>query len=84
MLAERPFPTKSSIQSQKNCMSKTSNVKKNTAINGPTNAFMISLSNFLNIFISAEKGEPIITFAQSTPLENDHAENKNTAFTFRD
>jgi len=46
---ERPLPTKSSIQSQKNCNIKTSSVTKNTAINGPMNALITSLSSFLNI-----------------------------------
>src|SRR5262245_33466546 len=46
---ESPFPTKSSIHNQKNCNTKTSNVTKNTAINGPMNALITSLSSFLNI-----------------------------------
>jgi len=48
-LVESPLPTKSSIHSQKNCRIKTSNVTKNTAINGPMNALITSLSSFLNI-----------------------------------
>ena len=46
---ESPLPTKSSIHSQKNCNSNTSSVTKNTAINGPMNALITSLSSFLNI-----------------------------------
>lgn len=51
-LAPSPFPTKSSIYNQKNCMMSTSNVIKNVAIKGPTKAFTISLSSFLNTYLS--------------------------------
>ena len=43
----RPFPTISSIYSQKNCRTNTNNVMKKVAINGPINAPMMSLSSFL-------------------------------------
>src|SRR5688572_260352 len=43
-----PLPTKSSIYNQKNCITSTSRVIKNVAMNGPTNALRMSLSNFLN------------------------------------
>lgn len=48
--ASSPLPTKSSIQSQKNCITNTKRVMKKVATNGPTKAFMISLSNFFNCF----------------------------------
>ena len=42
-----PFPTKSSIHNQKNCMTKTNSVIKNVATNGPMKAFTINMSSFL-------------------------------------
>ena len=51
MLVLRPLPTKSSIQSQKNCMINTSNVIKNVAANGPINALTTSISNFLITYL---------------------------------
>ena len=42
-----PFPTRSSMYFQKNCITSTNSVMKNVAINGPTNDFRISLSSFL-------------------------------------
>jgi len=42
-----PFPTKSSIHNQKNCMINTKSVIKNVATNGPMNAFIINISSFL-------------------------------------
>jgi len=48
-----PLPTKSSIHNQKNCMIKTKRVIKKVATNGPINALMISMSNFLIMFSCA-------------------------------
>jgi hypothetical protein len=48
MLARsRPLPTRSSMYFQKNCITKTNNVMKKVAINGPINDLRISLSSFL-------------------------------------
>ena len=52
--APNPFPTKSSIYSQKNCITSTSSVIKKVATKGPINALMISLSNFLNTIFKYE------------------------------
>ena len=42
-----PFPTRSSMYFQKNCITSTKSVMKKVAIKGPINAFKISLSSFL-------------------------------------
>ena len=44
----RPFPTKSSMYNQKNCMVSTKVVISSAAKKGPIKAFRISMSNFLN------------------------------------
>ncbi len=44
-----PFPTRSSIYFQKNCITSTNKVMKKVAINGPINALRINLSSFLII-----------------------------------
>lgn len=49
--ASSPFPTKSSIHSQKNCMINTNSVMKKVATNGPIKAFIMSLSNFFTCLI---------------------------------
>src|SRR5436190_5295701 len=72
---ERPLPTKSSIHNQKNCNIKTSSVIKNTAIKGPTNALITSLSSFLNIIYTLMSEASL----QFLFLINDTA-NKNTVF----
>ena len=43
-----PFPTRSSMYSQKNCMVSTKIEIVNAAKNGPIKALRISMSNFLN------------------------------------
>jgi len=43
-----PFPTKSSTQSQKNCISKTNTVMKKVAMKGPIKALMTKMSNFFS------------------------------------
>ena len=48
----RPFPTMSSIYSQKNCSTNTKTVIKKVAMNGPMNALIMSLSSF---FITEQK-----------------------------
>jgi len=45
-----PFPTKSSMYNQKNCMVSTKVVIRSAAKKGPIKAFRISMSNFLNKF----------------------------------
>ena len=45
----RSLPTRSSIYFQRVCITKTKNVMKNVATNGPIKDLMISLSNFLII-----------------------------------
>ena len=47
----KPFPTKSSIYNQKNCMVSTKVVMVSAAKKGPIKAFRISMSNFLNNFV---------------------------------
>jgi hypothetical protein len=42
----RPFPTKSSMYNQKNCMVKTKIEIRNAAINGPIKDLIISMSSF--------------------------------------
>ena len=42
----RPLPTRSSIYNQKNCITKTNNVMRNVARNGPMKALMIRASSF--------------------------------------
>ena len=46
-----PFPTKSSMYNQKNCIVSTKVVMVSAAIKGPIKAFRISMSNFLNKFV---------------------------------
>ena len=48
MKVSNPFPTKSSMYSQKNCMVSTNIEIVNAAKKGPINALRISMSNFLN------------------------------------
>jgi hypothetical protein len=48
MNVSNPFPTKSSIYSQKNCMVSTNIEIVNAAKKGPIKALRISMSNFLN------------------------------------
>ena len=43
-----PLPTKSSTQSQKNCINNTNTVIKKVAINGPIKALMTNMSNFFS------------------------------------
>ena len=47
----KPFPTKSSMYNQKNCMVSTKVVMVSAAKKGPIKAFRISMSNFLNKFV---------------------------------
>jgi hypothetical protein len=64
-------------------MISTNSVRKKTAMNGPTKAFIMSLSSFLNINQNSAVGRmPVTTFVRRTPLEKNNAEIKNTAFTF--
>ena len=42
-----PFPTRSSMYNQKNCMVSTNNEIRNAPINGPINERIMSMSNFL-------------------------------------
>jgi hypothetical protein len=58
-----PLPTKSSIYSQKNCITRTSSVIKNVAIKGPIKDFNTSLSNFLN------KGLFLILIMKETKIQ---------------
>jgi hypothetical protein len=44
----KPFPTKSSMYSQKNCIVSTKIEMVSAAKNGPIKALRISMSNFLN------------------------------------
>ena len=48
MNVSNPFPTKSSMYSQKNCMVSTNIEIVNAAKKGPIKALRISMSNFLN------------------------------------
>ncbi len=48
MNVSKPFPTKSSMYSQKNCMVSTKIEIVNAAKKGPMKALRISMSNFLN------------------------------------
>ena len=48
MNVSNPFPTKSSMYSQKNCMVSTNIEIVNAAKKGPMKALRISMSNFLN------------------------------------
>ena len=49
--APSPFPTKSSMYNQKNCITSTNKVIKKVATNGPIKDLMMSLSNFLNTYL---------------------------------
>lgn len=46
VIISRPFPTKSSMYNQKNCMVKTKIEIRNAAINGPIKDLIINMSSF--------------------------------------
>ena len=48
VIKSSPFPTKSSMYNQKNCIVNTNIQMANAAKNGAMNARRISMSNFLN------------------------------------
>lgn len=51
VIISNPLPTKSSIYSQKNCITKTNNDIKKVAKKGATKERSIKISNFLNTII---------------------------------